>query len=633
MANPGSSTRDYSRLKKGLLTVIGLAAYSALFVYLVFAKSFTLFPEPKHAVKISAGDQTVGIYQGVQDLNNASWKPVSLADDWHLQNVDDTDAWYRFKLSTDIENSEVAAVYIPTVRQNFSIYLNGQWLAQGGPFTNNRTQMWRYPQYLEFPTARLNGDDTIYLRLQTHLVDAAYLSPIYIGDHEELHPLWQWHRWVKVDLLLLISHLLIIVGLINLALWALRRNESFYFWYEVAALVWGASGYMLLDQNPPLELELWAALRLMSLGVGVVAVLLFNLRFFEIRDRKIDFLMFIYCVPMAIPMLFMSVDALQIYGHQFWARICLLIAAYTSYRLIKLYVLQNEVRALFLLLTGMPLFVLGAHDFLLLTERLDPQNGFLINYGTPPALFLAMWFILQRFSHSLKKSEQLNVTLDRRVREKEAEIEQHYQQRESLRKQQLLSAERERIMRDMHDGIGGHLVGLKALAENQPGANDMRAIRNQTNRALADLRFVISSLDATSQSIPSLLGAMRSRWQQLSAANNKALHWEVSSIENAKELGPHTTLQIMRILEEAFTNCLKHSGGSEIHIQNGVNDDGQWVQIADNGCVVGPIKAGKGINNMEYRANDIGAELSVDGQKSGCRVVLRIPEPSDMPKN
>ena len=344
--------------------------------------------------------------------------------------------------------------------------------------------------------------------------------------------------------------------------------------------------------------------------------------FSEKKNRKVDFLLFFYCVPLAFPMLFMSAEMLHGYGHQFWARMCVVIAAYTSYKLVQIYTRQGDARSIMLLCTGIPLFVFGVYDLLVLNDHISPRNGFIINYASPPALILAMWFMFQRFTQSLDEAEELNVTLDNRVKDKQRELERQYEHQEELQRKQVLTEERERIMRDMHDGLGGHLIGLKALTEKRQEKTNINRIREHIDHALIDLRFVINSLDRTSKTISMLLGSMRKRWQQLCDSKDIKLRWQtVNSAENLV-LGPSKMLQTMRILEEAFSNSIKHSGANNIEVHYRIDQGTHIIEIHDNGMLPWLKSEGRGVANMHYRAQQIAAELSINKMSDGCVVKL-----------
>jgi len=147
------------------------------------------------------------------------------------------------------------------------------------------------------------------------------------------------------------------------------------------------------------------------------------------------------------------------------------------------------------LLTGAQIgaLSLGVHDALYFGSGLDLGYGALIGFGLPVPLFIFGYILAQRFTQSLAQSETLNRDLDQRVQAKSAQLEGAYAERAQLIKAQTLSAERERLMRDVHDGVGGQLVSLLAQADR--GQLHAGNVREALDASLTDLRFIIDSLD------------------------------------------------------------------------------------------------------------------------------------------
>jgi signal transduction histidine kinase len=144
--------------------------------------------------------------------------------------------------------------------------------------------------------------------------------------------------------------------------------------------------------------------------------------------------------------------------------------------------------------------------------------------------------------------------------------------------------------------------------------------------------MVIDSLDPLQNEVPVLLGTMRMRLhEQLDAANIK-LEWAVTDLPAIPDMSPRRSLHIMRIVQEAITNCIKHSGASNMKISTGVTGESGtdiFIDITDFGkgfdaqdSIAG--KVGRGIRNMHYRAEQIGARLKLHSCEQGTRVRLLL---------
>jgi signal transduction histidine kinase len=103
------------------------------------------------------------------------------------------------------------------------------------------------------------------------------------------------------------------------------------------------------------------------------------------------------------------------------------------------------------------------------------------------------------------------------------------------------------------------------------------------------------------------------------------------------ELRPWHVIQIVRILDEAVTNAVKHAEARHIAVsietlddRHGpygvisVTDDGRGFALADNGANAG--QSARGLRNMRSRAARCGAVLDLSSDGSGTRVRLQLPQ-------
>jgi signal transduction histidine kinase len=89
-------------------------------------------------------------------------------------------------------------------------------------------------------------------------------------------------------------------------------------------------------------------------------------------------------------------------------------------------------------------------------------------------------------------------------------------------------------------------------------------------------------------------------------------------------LSPSESIQLVRIMQEALTNALKHADGSKIniHIESA---DYLNITISDNGKGFDDIADmnGYGIRNMKERAKEIGYELTIQSSSSGSTLSIK----------
>ena len=108
-----------------------------------------------------------------------------------------------------------------------------------------------------------------------------------------------------------------------------------------------------------------------------------------------------------------------------------------------------------------------------------------------------------------KEARELNEQLEDRVEQKRLEVVSYYDRMREMEATQAVAGERDRIMRDLHDGLGGQLVSTLSLIEG--GRYDRDELAALLREALGELRFTIDSLDPESDDLLVALGMYRSR--------------------------------------------------------------------------------------------------------------------------
>jgi signal transduction histidine kinase len=202
--------------------------------------------------------------------------------------------------------------------------------------------------------------------------------------------------------------------------------------------------------------------------------------------------------------------------------------------------------------------------------------------------------------------------------------------REEIERQQLISGERERIMREMHDGVGGHLISALSMVER--GLASPREIAEVLRRTLDDMRIVIDSLETRDISFQELIGKLRARLTPLLQRNGIQSRWAIEELAAFEHLEPEQSLHVLRFVQEASANVIQHAEASELEIRVGPGPDERIViAIRDDGVGLAPEtrEGGRGIANMTKRAKMLGGVLEIESEARGTCVTLSIPASPD----
>ena len=197
-----------------------------------------------------------------------------------------------------------------------------------------------------------------------------------------------------------------------------------------------------------------------------------------------------------------------------------------------------------------------------------------------------------------------------------------------------IRTERERLRRDLHDGLGPSLsgvrLGLAALDDAQrAGAEStvgelLGRIRAEVDSTVGEVRRIIEGFRPAALDETGLSGALRRHAEAVSARVTIALQ-----VPDLPPLSPAVETAAYRIAQEALTNVVRHAqarrawltldvAGDALTVE--IGDDGRWVDIGG-----GDDRAGVGLASMRQRAESLGGTLAVDSTAAGTTVRATIP--------
>jgi signal transduction histidine kinase len=272
----------------------------------------------------------------------------------------------------------------------------------------------------------------------------------------------------------------------------------------------------------------------------------------------------------------------------------------------------------------------GSYDLLLQSNLTSIESIYLGPLSNIVAFLILMRIIFDRYMSAIHEVHAVNANLQVRLQAREAELDESHQKLRKIELQRQLSQERQRLMQDMHDGMGSSLrTALLAIEKGQLNAPEMANILKD---CIDDLKLTIDSMEPMDADLLLLLATFRYRIGSRLEVAGIALRWDVTSIPKVKGLTPQSTLHILRIFQEAFTNIIKHSGATLITVSTRTLGQHVSVTISDNGQ--GFAKAipsngdGRGMNNQKRRAEFIGATIEWQSRPNGTQMTLTLPTES-----
>lgn len=211
----------------------------------------------------------------------------------------------------------------------------------------------------------------------------------------------------------------------------------------------------------------------------------------------------------------------------------------------------------------------------------------------------------------------------KRIGEQDEIIRREIQQRAVLE-------ERERLTRDIHDGIGSQLVSL--LARVRSGSISPTDLEAEIEGGLNDLRLIVDSLDHAGEAFLAALSLAQTRLRPQIEGAGLAFDWVQADGSLPRTVAPRTTMNILRILQEALANAVKHARADRVRvmIEGRTAPSRLVVTITDNGLGMaeGPsVRVGRGLGSMRHRAAAIDGELRITPGPGGKGTEVRLEAP------
>ena len=356
-----------------------------------------------------------------------------------------------------------------------------------------------------------------------------------------------------------------------LLLWLQRRGDRSLLWLAVACASWGLRGVAYFGHTvyvAALAYEQFNPLNVLLTSASLAMSVSYLLGRPGGRDRRNLGVVTLFCVA--------AVLLAAVSGHgALAARALCLLSSFVMGGGMFLRIWQARARQsrwqLGVLAGGLAILVASAtHDILMVTGTLGPESPSYLFWGFIAMLVAFAGISGQYIVKTLNLAERSNDELAQHVRRKTHELEQSYQ---ALRANEFSAArtqERERMVREMHDGLGAQL--MTALRGMERGALGKEQIAQSLQDGLDELRLLMDTTDNT-QPLQTALANWRNRWDGRLAATGLTLKWTLGDALEDIELPGDTVLQIMRVLQEAGANIVKHAQASEVAVSAVVHSE------------------------------------------------------------
>jgi two-component system sensor histidine kinase UhpB len=587
------------------------------------------------SVSIPAAQSAVG--DGAAFPSGVPAPLVSLPDDWARSRPGSSGpVWYRLNFTAPgpRANGDLLALYIERACTNVEVFLNGQLVHSGGKMHEPITQNCNHPQLVSLPATLIaEGPNTLDLKVVGHALSqvasshrAGALSALEIGPQSVLAPKHALQTALSVSVPQAVSATLLLMGSFMFVLGWINRRESHLAYFGALSVGWAIVEARLWLRDLPFDNAVAEFLLCAMLPLLTLASVQFLLRYAQYRNRWIDIAMPWQCVLMPASLLLAGPQRLYPMAVAWYVVLALQTLAAAAY------CLRAQYRARWRSVWPMAL-LMGIATVAGVVEVLSQAFGIrsmltqLAQIAMPVMMVLVGLRLLQQQGRALRQAEESKAHLEMRIREATAEIERNFTQLAELRVEKVTERERKRIAADLHDDLGAKLLTIVHTSESE-------RISTLAREALEEMRLSVRGLTGKPVQLLDALGDWRAEVvSRLGQAGIEA-DWSAPADEAPQPLSARAFVQTTRILREAVSNVIKHSGATHCSLSCAIADGDLQIVVRDNGQGIpleldGRLDRGHGMASMKHRAKQLHGQCLVESGP-GYGTVIRLTLPLDL---
>lgn len=443
---------------KRTLVMFGILCAIIFFVTLILA----LLRTPAHISGAQRFDHAEFSLTG----QPGSWYALSLPDNWDVRlSGRGGDGWYLLHARLDKVPDTLWGIYLPRLSMNAEVYVNGA-LTGGGSMREPVSRHWNLPLYFQIAPRLLKaGDNDIRIRLRGFANGRTGISPIFLGPDSVLFPVYRTRFLHSHELSVGAFAVNMALGLILLVWWRASKDAAFL-WFAAGSLL---SCVYILDSfwiNVPLFRFDWRWMTHVAVAWSMCFYYLFMLRMLEYRAGWPERMLIVYVAIGALLLWFadnahqlpfallLHLGSLTMMLHLIWLS-CAGWLRHGSRLHLWLGVCMTVVAAF------------GFADWIPVAFHVEKDTPYVYYLGPVAFSFAVSLVLLTRFLNSLAAERDFARNMRVSLEKQEAQLQAQHRRIASLEREQAVADERGRIVRELHDGLGSHLMSALSLSEQQ----------------------------------------------------------------------------------------------------------------------------------------------------------------------
>ncbi len=540
--------------------------------------------------------------------------------------------WYALNVPPLPDDGRQLYLYIPRWKSDGSlaIYADGRLVSQS--HANLQWNGSNQPIWIALPRSDVSHPPrTLDIRLQHVRGIGGAFSSVWIGNFRQLAPRYYVRQFFQVSLPAFSVTAFLATGVFSLFVWFSRRNEPIYGLFFLMSLVcFLRMLHTFVGERPLIVSDAWFGWITINSVFWICATMhLFAIQLHHGRQpilTRVILANTAFWMIATLPgLLDPTLLAAPIYLNM------LVLGWVIGLNVMRLSIKARSRFAMWLSVWSLIGLAFAVYDVALQQNLVNIESVFLTNF-TGVGLTLLCWYIMfSRYIEALDVATQAKADLARRLAQREAELTASHAKLREVERRELLHQERQRLMQDMHDGLGSTLVGaLRAFEGNRAADLDTVSI---LRGCIDDLKLTIDSMEPVETDLLLLLATLRFRLQPRLEAAGVKLVWDAGEVPPLEWLDQRHALHILRIMQEAIANVLKHSGARTLTVSVRAEGDQVLVRVQDDGRGFEPStlptgalsSGGRGLTNQLSRAEAIGGAIRWEEAERGSSLALVLP--------
>ena len=258
---------------------------------------------------------------------------------------------------------------------------------------------------------------------------------------------------------------------------------------------------------------------------------------------------------------------------------------------------------------------------MIVLERYKIRNIFTVDY---PLFFMRCGILADMFFYQIALLKKWH------LQEKQLAVQR-------LEKELAVEKVRNQISSQLHDDIGSTLSGVSMYShlihtqmekgEHDKAKGSLHIIQQSANEIVEKLNDLVWSVNPGQDSFPMMLERLQQYGLDMCSAKNIQFKMETPPKTSIVDLPSGQRYQLYLFIKEVINNAVKYSDATLLTLTVKENKRLLEFSIIDNGkgFDIDTIKRGNGLNNMQKRADELGAEFSIQSKAGkGCIISLKV---------